>query len=153
MIPSYVMKVDQIPLTPNGKVDRKALPEPIGYVPEEFSYEEAVTQTKKDLVNIWKTLLNADMVGTTDNFFEMGGHLLDKGKGEQMFSLAGEMKFISSMLPDDWLSEKAETIHTTDELWLEAANYMEKHGVPVESIKNLVPRVVSGQPTSGISYI
>ncbi|MGB7605871.1 MAG: amino acid adenylation domain-containing protein [Lutisporaceae bacterium] len=305
MIPTYYMQIDSIPLTPNGKVDRKALPKPSGYARLGHAYEAPLTQTEKELVRIWEVLLHTEGIGVLDNFFELGGHSLkatmlvgrlykelgfelplkevfkaptiramgdyidkhkdkekiygdeslillrkagnqkktlflihdiscdvngyknfcsnmkadincwgikadmgkgyvpvwtevkeiaasyvekiktlqsegpyylggwsvggiiafemasqleqqgyqidgiwlfdtdspsDEGKEKSTFSLADETKFISSILPDNWLSEKAKTINTTDELWLEAIDYMERHGVSVESIIKLTPK-------------
>jgi len=76
MIPSCFMRVDSIPLTPNGKVDRKALPEPLGYARLEQAYEAPLTQTEKDMVRVWEELFHREDIGVSDNFFELGGHSL-----------------------------------------------------------------------------
>jgi len=72
MIPSYFVRVEEIPLTPNGKVDRKALPEPVigtaakQYIPPRDEIEERLAQT-------WQEVLGLKKIGITDNFFEVGG--------------------------------------------------------------------------------
>jgi amino acid adenylation domain-containing protein len=77
MIPAAFVKLDAIPLTPNGKVDRKALPEPdeAGIVREkEFVAPRDEMETK--LAQIWEEVLNHHPIGVKDNFFELGGHSL-----------------------------------------------------------------------------
>ncbi len=72
MIPAFFMQIDRIPLTANGKVDRKALPEP-----ELGAAEEAVVPpqnvNEERLVEVWQEVLGLDTIGITDHFFEMGG--------------------------------------------------------------------------------
>lgn len=75
MVPAAFVLMDQIPLTPNGKVDRKVLREP--------EYENLSDQVigpdnvvERLLVQIWKEVLNLDEVGVDDDFFAMGGHSL-----------------------------------------------------------------------------
>ncbi len=305
MIPAHYMQIDSIPLTPNGKVDRKALPKPLGYKHRGHAYEAPITKTEKELVRIWEALLHTEGIGVLDNFFELGGHslkatmlvgrlykelgfefplkevfkaptiramgnyidkykekgkiygdedliLLKKAEGqgknlflihdisgnvngyrkfcsnikvdincwgikahigagygpawteieeiaavyvekikaiqpegsyylggwsvggiiafemakqleqrgqqvdgiwlfdtespsdkaivEPIFSIENEITFISNILSDNWLSESSKEIYTMDELWLEAANYIEKHGIAVERIIKLVPQ-------------
>ena len=77
MLPSAFVVLDEFPLTPNGKVDRKALPAPDGlklqgeYVPPQSEYE-------KKMVSIWAELLNFDAktISVTADFFELGGDSL-----------------------------------------------------------------------------
>ncbi|MFD1141738.1 polyketide synthase [Larkinella insperata] len=74
MIPALLIEVDQIPLSPNGKVDRRLLPKPETkrsainnlFVPP-------VTPTEKAVATVWASLLQLDKVGLDDNFFELGG--------------------------------------------------------------------------------
>jgi len=77
MIPSNYFVDEVFPLLPSGKVDRKTLASesaarPIG----ERSYIAPHTPTEQSLALIWSTVLGAEQVGITDNFFEMGGHSL-----------------------------------------------------------------------------
>ena len=77
MIPSMIMLVDRFPLTPNAKVDRKALPDPFGtpaLAPRE--YVAPSTPTERLISEIWITLLGVNQAGVTDSFFELGGHSL-----------------------------------------------------------------------------
>ncbi len=75
MLPSIVMALDNMPLTPNGKVDRKSLPSPDGSVLQN-GYLAPVTRTERVLCDIWGDLLGFDRVGVNDNFFHLGGHSL-----------------------------------------------------------------------------
>lgn len=72
MVPNTYMIIDAVPLMPNGKVDRKSLPEPVmnKYVSNE--YEEARTETQKELVKIALKTIAIDKIGINDNFLELG---------------------------------------------------------------------------------
>ncbi len=77
MIPSAFVFLDQMPLTPNGKVNRKALPAPDRTRPDgDFGYAAPRTPTEEMLTAIWAGLLGLERVGIHDNFFELGGHSL-----------------------------------------------------------------------------
>jgi acyl carrier protein len=76
MIPSYFVQIEKIPLTPNGKVDRKSLPGPDKSLAVTTGYVPPGNEIEKKLVEIWKELLNAKKIGINDNFFELGGHSL-----------------------------------------------------------------------------
>ncbi|MCP4214101.1 MAG: amino acid adenylation domain-containing protein [bacterium] len=77
MIPPYFVQVDGIPLTANGKVDKKALPE-AHTVEEREDYVAPETQVQETMQDIWAAVLgkNHNRVGIDDNFFELGGHSL-----------------------------------------------------------------------------
>ncbi|MGE5398774.1 MAG: phosphopantetheine-binding protein, partial [Ignavibacteriales bacterium] len=77
MIPSFIMKLDALPVTPNGKIDRKKLSES-GYVlyNAEENYFPPRTATEKELATIIAGLLKKEKAGVFDNFFELGGHSL-----------------------------------------------------------------------------
>ncbi|HEX2294299.1 MAG TPA: amino acid adenylation domain-containing protein, partial [Actinomycetota bacterium] len=77
MIPSAFVTLDELPLTPVGKLDRAALPDPGPDRPElGHGYEEPVTETEKALAEIWSEVLGVERVGRDDNFFDLGGHSL-----------------------------------------------------------------------------
>ena len=76
MIPSYFVKVDEIPLTTNGKIDKKALPEPDMNINTEREYKKARNKIEEELVSIWEKVLKVNLIGIGDNFFELGGHSL-----------------------------------------------------------------------------
>ncbi len=76
MIPSYFIQLEKLPLTANGKVDRKALPEPDGNISTGTVYEAPTNEIEEILVNIWQEILKIEKIGINDNFFELGGHSL-----------------------------------------------------------------------------
>ncbi|MFF2175651.1 amino acid adenylation domain-containing protein [Lysinibacillus sp. NPDC058147] len=78
MIPNHVFMVEKIPLTSNGKVNRKKLKASIANIvtDEGKGYLEPVTPTQIKLSQIWSLVLNKEKVGLKDNFFEIGGHSL-----------------------------------------------------------------------------
>jgi acyl carrier protein len=77
MIPSAWVTVDSLPLAPNGKLDRRALPAPDSNARRvEGGYNAPVTAVEKALGAIWSEVLVVGRVGVTDNFFELGGHSL-----------------------------------------------------------------------------
>ena len=76
MVPSELMVLEAFPMTPNGKLDRKALPEPDGRGLSRGEYEAPIGDTEQALAEIWQELLRVDQVGRWDNFFDLGGHSL-----------------------------------------------------------------------------
>ena len=74
MVPAVFSVLDQFPLTPNGKIDRNALPAPDQTITQ--SYTPPRTPTEENLVLIWEDLLGIDQVGVLDDFFGLGGHSL-----------------------------------------------------------------------------
>ena len=76
MVPAAFVMLSEFPLTPNGKVDRKALPAPeISAAPSTASVAPR-DPLEESLVKIWGEILGIGTVGVTDNFFELGGHSL-----------------------------------------------------------------------------
>jgi amino acid adenylation domain-containing protein len=77
MLPAAFVRLDAFPLTPHGKIDRAALPEPtVENTLGNDSVEAPVSPVEERLTNILKTLLGVEQVGVDDNFFQMGGHSL-----------------------------------------------------------------------------
>jgi len=77
MIPTVFVTIDAIPLTPNGKLDRKALPEPILLKDRQIkSFTKPRTPLEKKIASIWKEVFGIDEIGVHENFFEIGGHSL-----------------------------------------------------------------------------
>lgn len=73
MIPSSFVLIDKIPRTPNGKIDKSALPAPEDLQVSESAYIEPVKPVEKILTNIWKEVLGINNISINDNFFELGG--------------------------------------------------------------------------------
>lgn len=76
MIPAAYVLLDKMPLTPNGKLDRKALPEPRESAFLLQPYEAPVSVLESLIADTWQTLLGVAQVGRYDHFFELGGHSL-----------------------------------------------------------------------------
>ncbi|MEQ1962572.1 amino acid adenylation domain-containing protein [Xenorhabdus khoisanae] len=76
MLPNAFVMLDAFPLTPGGKIDRKALPEPDQAALVMRSYEAPANATEMALAEIWQALLGLENIGRSDNFFELGGHSL-----------------------------------------------------------------------------
>ncbi|HYW10199.1 MAG TPA: non-ribosomal peptide synthetase, partial [Longimicrobium sp.] len=74
MVPAAYVVVDALPLSPNGKVDRRALPDPGGDAFARHAYEAPASEAEAALAEIWSELLGVEGVGRHDNFFELGGH-------------------------------------------------------------------------------
>ncbi|NIE78483.1 alpha/beta fold hydrolase, partial [Pantoea sp. Ap-967] len=74
MVPALFIHLEALPLSPNGKLDRKVLPQPDAI--EERPYEAPQGETETLLAALWCELLNLERVGRHDNFFELGGHSL-----------------------------------------------------------------------------
>ncbi|MWV42597.1 amino acid adenylation domain-containing protein [Paenibacillus sp. HJL G12] len=116
MIPAYIVAIDAIPLTPNGKVDRRALPEPESGIQEQGKLELPRDGMEERVAAIWKEVLDdtAGPIGIHDDFFELGGHSLKAavlaGKLQQAtgvlvpLSLIFELTSIAEMAA--WLKER-----------------------------------------------
>lgn len=76
MIPTHFVTVESLPLTPNGKIDRKALPALENTATTTAESIAPRTELERQLVEIWRAVLNVTTVGIHDNFFELGGHSL-----------------------------------------------------------------------------
>lgn len=79
MVPSYVVQLKEYPLTPNGKVDRKALPTPTAEVrvhPEADTSQAPRSPAEELLQRIWERVLGVQRPGIHENFYELGGHSL-----------------------------------------------------------------------------
>ncbi len=76
MVPSAFIRLEAIPLTPNGKVDRRTLPRPKVDLSFPVSFTPPRTTLEFQLSQIWSAVLNLDSVGVHDDFFELGGHSL-----------------------------------------------------------------------------
>jgi amino acid adenylation domain-containing protein len=74
MVPTRYTVLDALPLTTNGKIDRRALPEPVRA--PTAAHQEPRTDLERALARLWAEVLGTDRVGVHDSFFELGGHSL-----------------------------------------------------------------------------
>ncbi|WP_095047697.1 non-ribosomal peptide synthetase [Pseudomonas sp. Irchel s3h9] len=75
MVPGHLHLIDAIPLTPNGKLDRKALMA-LGDGPTQQHYQAPQSDLQWEVATIWQEVLEVEQVGLADNFFQLGGHSL-----------------------------------------------------------------------------
>jgi amino acid adenylation domain-containing protein/non-ribosomal peptide synthase protein (TIGR01720 family) len=73
MLPHSFINLDKFPLTPNGKVNRQALPQPNLNAVQTSQFVPPHTLAEKQLAEVWSSVLNIDRAGIHDNFFELGG--------------------------------------------------------------------------------
>lgn len=74
LIPSKYIWIDDFPITPNGKIDKKNLPVPVYHRPDSAPlYKKPNTQLEKDIAKIWSEELQIESIGLDDDFFDMGG--------------------------------------------------------------------------------
>ncbi len=77
MVPSAFVLLDELPLTPSGKVDRRALPAPEqGRAEQNGAFVAPRNELEMQLTKMWEKVLSVQPVGVTDNFFDLGGHSL-----------------------------------------------------------------------------
>jgi amino acid adenylation domain-containing protein len=77
MVPVHFILLDKIPLTPNGKINKKALPDPLVLIDDHAHITDVpATETERILLTIWQDILKRNNIGINNNFFELGGHSL-----------------------------------------------------------------------------
>ncbi|WP_137938110.1 non-ribosomal peptide synthetase, partial [Chitinivorax sp. B] len=76
MLPSSYMQLDSWPMTPNGKLDRKALPVPSQDMGSQLQYEAPLGEREQQIAAVWASLLQQERIGRHDSFFMLGGHSL-----------------------------------------------------------------------------
>jgi len=106
MVPNYYVKLESIPLTSNGKVDRKVLPDPEGTGMQQAAYIAPSTETEKKLVKIWSEVLGIDKatLSIKADFFDLGGHSIKAIKALSMiFKEFGVTLAVKDILEDNLL--------------------------------------------------
>ncbi|WP_394827252.1 amino acid adenylation domain-containing protein [Pendulispora albinea] len=73
MVPARILVLDRLPLSPNGKVDRRALPAPDAMAAAQRPYAPPRTEAERILAEVWAALLGRERIGIDDDFFELGG--------------------------------------------------------------------------------
>ncbi len=89
MIPSYFIQLESMPMTPGGKADKKALPKPDGNINTGATYVAPESETEREMVEVWSSVLGLEKVGIKDNFFYLGG---DSIKALQMMAALSKYK-------------------------------------------------------------
>jgi amino acid adenylation domain-containing protein len=140
MIPAAFVSLVAFPLTPNGKINRRALPAPIQTQETSVHYVAPRTPLEELLAGIWASVLNVDQVGVHDNFFELGGHSL---LATQIVSQIRQV--IQADLPLRRLFEAPTVASMT-----EAIELTRRQGQAVQ-ISPLVPTAHTGDPPLSFS--
>ncbi|WP_458461932.1 amino acid adenylation domain-containing protein [Paenibacillus sp.] len=138
MVPTVFSILDEIPLTPNGKTDRKKLPKPAlvrgqQYIPAENSVQQG-------LIEVWESVLGIKKIGIQDHFFELGGHSLKAmllvGKIHQEFDVRLTLLdvFQTPVLRDmaEWIQQATRNLYTA----IEPAPVMQSY--PVTSVQKQI---------------
>ncbi len=77
MIPAAIVFLEAMPLTPNGKIDRKRLPDPQKVHSKRPEMVKPTNEVERQVADLWKEILQIEDIGITDNFFDLGGHSLN----------------------------------------------------------------------------
>ncbi len=116
MIPAYIAQINKIPVTSNGKLDRRLLPDIDASTGKEYAAPKG--KTEKLLCEIYQRVLKIERVGVNDNFFELGGHSLKALKVineiENEFGVRVEVKELFSSPTVKGLSEKIQKLGVTE---------------------------------------
>jgi len=114
MVPSAFVTLGALPVTPNGKVDRRALPPPERDLPESRKSDTPQDGLELALVRIWEKVLNVQPIGTTDNFFDLGGHsLLAVRLFSQIERVTGKQLPLVTLFQAPTVAQLAETLRAT----------------------------------------
>ncbi|MCF5663305.1 phosphopantetheine-binding protein, partial [Pseudomonas syringae] len=89
MVPAVFVGLDALPLTQNGKVDRKALPAPDLAALANLAYQAPSTALEERLADLWAEVLEVGKIGRHDSFFELGGHSLSAIRLVSLLQKAG----------------------------------------------------------------
>ncbi len=126
MVPAHLVVLDRLPLTPSGKLDRKALPAP-DLSQLQASFRAPVSEQEQRLAAIWMQVLQVPQVGLDDSFFELGGHsllaaqVIARIKSElgialpmrsvferpHLAALAAELQALDATADEDWADMEA----------------------------------------------
>ena len=110
MVPSAFVVLDRFPLTPNGKVDRNALPSFGGAAFAVRQYEAPASELEIRLAQIWAEALKVQRIGRHDNFFELGGHSLLAVKLIERMRRAGLQIEVRALFATPTVAEVAATV-------------------------------------------
>jgi amino acid adenylation domain-containing protein len=102
MIPAYFVQLEKIPLTPNGKIDRRALSKPELKIGE--NYTPPRNEMEKKLVEIWESVLGVHNIGINDNFFAVGGDSIKTIQIVSRLNTAGYKLFVKDIFNNPTIS-------------------------------------------------
>jgi hypothetical protein len=115
MVPAAYVRMESLPLTANGKLDRGRLPAPQGEAYERGRYEEPQGEIERQLAQIWSQVLQVERVGRWDSFFELGGHSLLAIRVLERMRRAGLQADIRTLFGKPVLGELAAAVQVSGE--------------------------------------
>ncbi|WP_038261678.1 non-ribosomal peptide synthase/polyketide synthase, partial [Xenorhabdus cabanillasii] len=131
MLPSAFVILDAFPLTPNGKLDHQALPEPDVSAVVARGYETPVGEIEITLAEIWQELLGVEQAGRHDHFFELGGHsLMIVSLIERLYDLGWQLD-VRSIFSTPVLNEMAQAIQDDTETFDVPSNRIPAHSTHI----------------------
>ncbi|MDC9588815.1 amino acid adenylation domain-containing protein [Xenorhabdus sp. XENO-10] len=138
MIPSAFVTLNAFPLTPNGKLDRQALPKPDHTAIVTRSYQAPIGEAETTLSQIWQMLLGVKCVSRYDHFFELGGHSLIAVSLIEKLRDLGWTLDIRNVFTKPVLSEMAKAILSAQKD-TDQGNMEQEHAVMFTMPPNLIP--------------
>ncbi|MFB6456930.1 amino acid adenylation domain-containing protein [Chitinophaga sp. Hz27] len=109
MLPSYYIQIDALPLSPNGKLDRKRLPAPqTATINTGAAYVAPRNETEQKLLDIWQEVLNTNTIGVKEHFFNAGGHSIKLTRlASQVHKVFGVKLSVKDLFTHPVLEEQA----------------------------------------------
>jgi amino acid adenylation domain-containing protein len=165
MIPAAFVWLPAFPLNASGKIDRKALPEPLATPERVGTYLAPRTPIEILLVQIWQEALHMEKVGVNDNFFEMGGHSLLAGRVISLIQqITGRLLPLSALFANPTVAQLAALLKEDsllDQVWDTLVPIRKTGSRPplycihpvsgdVEYAYKLIPYLPADQPVYGI---
>jgi amino acid adenylation domain-containing protein len=138
MVPSAYVRLETLPRTPSGKIDRRALPAPEGEVYTKRGYEAPVGETEVVLADIWSELLGVARVGRHDHFFELGGHSLLAIRMMERMRRRGLYADVRTLFVTPTLAALAE----------QTSREAPRTEVPLDAVTRLVPQTQTIDPAN-----
>jgi aspartate racemase len=113
MVPAVLMMIERLPLTPSGKVNRRALPAPGHDAQQQDSFVPPRTPIEELLASTWAEVLQLPRVGINDNFFELGGHsLLAVRLFARIEKICGKHLPLATLFQAPTVAQLAELLHS-----------------------------------------
>ena len=110
MIPAHFVELEEMPITKNGKLDRKALLALESSSVIEHEYIAPVTSIEEKFASIWGIILEREKIGTKDNFFELGGHSLKAAQTVNLINREGYELSLSEFMSSPTIEKLAEIV-------------------------------------------